>query len=207
SHRGGALRRPRTILRRGGAGGAVSRGDDPLPPAPGTRHAAARAGAVTARRLSTWCPMITCERLRELATEYLDGRLRPRHRQLAASHLASCERCRVAIRDTETLKGWLRDSEPPAAPPAFWDATLAQIRADAAAPPRPVPQLRRWQRATGWATAAAALALALLAPLRIQYWRDNGPANTRHVIGWHANYAARWPLADQGQMRVVALRA
>jgi anti-sigma factor RsiW len=150
--------------------------------------------------------MINCERIRRLVSEYVDGRLRPRHQRAVEAHLEACEPCRVAIRETRMLAGWLRESLPPLPSPVVWDNVLAQIRAEAAAPPRPMPQLRRWQRATGWATAAAAAALALLAPLRIQTWRDNGPANTRHVIGWHANYAARWPLADQGQMRVVAMR-
>ena len=149
---------------------------------------------------------MSSKHIQELATGYVDGRLRPRRQRAVASHLEACESCRVAVRETEMLKGWLRGAEPPAAAPQFWDAALARVQSEVAKPPRPAPPLRRWQRATGWATAAAALSLAMLAPLRIQQWRDNGPANTRHVIGWHASYAARWPLADQGQMRVVAMR-
>jgi len=110
------------------------------------------------------------------------------------------------LSETATLKGWLGATEPPAAPPQVWNAALAAVRAEASAPQRRVPSLRRWQWAAGWATAIAAVALACVAPERIQEWRDTNPGNTSHVIRWHASYAARWPLADHEQMHVVAMR-
>jgi anti-sigma factor RsiW len=152
---------------------------------------------------------MNCERLRELSSEYVDGRLAARRARKVEAHLQACAGCRAAVRDFETMKAWLARTEPPAAEAAFWDRALARVRGATSAeraPRRPtIGYLLGWQRAVAWSTAAAAVALGIIAPLRVHQWQQ--PGSTQHVIGWHAGYVSRQPLSDQGQMQMVAMHA
>jgi len=150
-----------------------------------------------------------CEQVEALSSDYVDGRLAARPRRALEAHLHGCAACRALVEDFQQIKGLLARSAPPAAEPEFWDRALARAReaAPAARQRLSLRTLLQWQRGAAWATAAASLAVGVLFPVRFQEWQRAGAKNTQHVIGWHAGYCSRQPLADQGQMQVLAMHA
>jgi len=150
-----------------------------------------------------------CEQVEALGSEYVDGRLGARLARRVEAHLQACPACRALVADFAAMKSLLASRQPPAPPAEFWDRALARSRQAAPVAGRRIalPSLLQWQRGAAWATAVASLSLGVLLPLRVQEWQRAGQPNARQVIGWHAGYCSRQPLADQGQMQVLAMRA
>jgi hypothetical protein len=72
--------------------------------------------------------MITCARIREKLSAYLEGVLLPEEKKLMGDHLASCEACAEALRElkrTGELVGRLEEVEPP---PWLKQRIMARVR-------------------------------------------------------------------------------
>jgi anti-sigma factor RsiW len=153
--------------------------------------------------------MMRCERVEELSSDYVDGRLAARPAGEVEAHLRTCSDCRSLVGDIQQIKALLARTAPPTAEPEFWNRALARARAAAPAARQRLnlQALLQWQRGAAWATATASLAVGVLFPVRFQEWQRAGAKNTQHVIGWHAGYCSRQPLADQGQMQMLAMHA
>ena len=107
------------------------------------------------------------------------------------------------------MKSLLARRQPPAAPPrVLGPGPRPRPRSRARRPPAaesslPAPVAARHRLGHRRRFPGARHAPAL----RLQEWQRASEQNTRQVIGWHAGYCSRQPLADQGQMQVLAMRA
>ena len=122
-------------------------------------------------------PNPLCWLIRRRLDAYQDGELGPAARTRTAGHLARCSGCAAEAASLEKLGGALA-IEAPEPDEAVWDAFWPQVRArmavagpaEDAALPRPAWTWRSVlgdrRLAYGSAVAAAALALAILAPWR-----------------------------------------
>ena len=91
--------------------------------------------------------MTTCETIRPLLSDYVDGTLAPEARASVADHVSSCDACRDTARDFERLRDAARALGPMSPPPLVWQNIEASL-----------PAARRRARAQ-WLGLAAALVL------------------------------------------------
>jgi anti-sigma factor RsiW len=101
---------------------------------------------------------VTCEKIREQLTAYLEGELEGDRGTAVRGHLRTCEACRQCATDEAALRDGLRALPPLEPPPALWAAVQAQL---AAAEVRE-SQRPAWKRALSrWAPLAPRFGMAL----------------------------------------------
>jgi hypothetical protein len=114
---------------------------------------------------------MTCEKIREQLTAYLDGELEGDRGTPVRGHLRTCEACRQIATDEAALRDGLRSLPPLDPPPTMWAGIQAQLaEAEVAESKRPA-----WRRAlTRWAPLAPRFGMltgALAAAAVLLVWR------------------------------------
>ena len=117
---------------------------------------------------------MSCDRIQERLSAYLDGDLAADEHREVETHLRTCVPCRRLYRDLQELNGRIRDWDPEVTPRRdLWPQVAARIERDRspAAPPPAGRPLRRWALA-----AAAALAVGLEVPIAVDRFADREPS-------------------------------
>jgi hypothetical protein len=109
--------------------------------------------------------MTACEEYASWLDEYIDGTLEATARERLDAHLATCDACRVLVRDLQQIRRVARSLESTAPPPRVWAAIAERI--EPRAQPTPMPRrIRRSERMfSAWTiglAVAAALALVVI---------------------------------------------
>jgi anti-sigma factor RsiW len=73
-------------------------------------------------------PMLTCQELVELVTDYLEGRLPPAERRRFEDHLAGCAGCQAYVEQMRALVEELGRMPQPELPAVLQDQLLAAFR-------------------------------------------------------------------------------
>ncbi|MBL9016526.1 MAG: zf-HC2 domain-containing protein [Myxococcales bacterium] len=145
---------------------------------------------------------MSCERIQEKLTAYLDGELAGQDGSVVRGHLRECATCRQAASDEAALRDGLRSLPPVDPPPSLWAGVQAQLAAaEVADAKRPA-----WRRALArWAPSAprfAAGALVAAAAIAVLWWRtqrapDDAPGPDR-AIATPAPAPAPAPVPEPG---------
>ena len=128
---------------------------------------------------------MTCEKIREQLTAYLDGELEGDRGTAVRGHLRTCEACRQIATDEAALRDGLRALPPLDPPTSMWAGIQARLAdAEVAESKRPA-----WRRAlTRWAPLAprfgmvtgALAAAAVLLVWRAHHHAEQQPAQVAH---------------------------
>ena len=116
---------------------------------------------------------MSCERVLEQLTAYLDGELEGHDGSAVRGHLRECAACRQAATDEASLRDGLRSLPPVDPPPSLWAGVQAQLAAaEVADAKRPA-----WRRALArWIPSAprfAAGTLVAAAAIAVLWWRTH----------------------------------
>jgi hypothetical protein len=123
--------------------------------------------------------------------------------EASASHLASCEACRVQLNDLRAMFTEAAAVDVPEPSPLFWDHLSARVRESIAA-----EQLRPARASTWWLIPAGALAAIAVAAL-MTLGRNAQPSNTPTdpapaVADASAGASERISLADDPSLSLIA---
>ena len=154
---------------------------------------------------------MNCRLIRNQLSLHLDGRLSGTASRRVKAHLAECSPCRSELAELRTVKALMAEAASPVAPPGFWDALHADLRAHAARREQRVPRgwiARNGGRAPLLAAGLAAVLLAAIVP--IEYFGpslSHGGVSVDEMIAGHAGYCAQQPLLEHGRMHYLVAEA
>ena len=133
---------------------------------------------------------MTCDKIREQLTAYLDGELEGDRGTPVRGHLRTCEACRQVATDEAALRDGLRALPPLDPPPSLW----ANVQAQLAAAEVRESQRPAWRRALSrWAPLAPRFGMAL-----------GACAAATVLLVWHAHHREEAPAPSVAQQTPIA---